>query len=55
MDIEGTSDVFVRAFIDDKSAKTTDTHYRCKTGKPSFNYRLLFDVELPREETILRM
>jgi hypothetical protein len=24
----------------------TDTHWRCKKGKGSWNYRLLFDVEL---------
>jgi hypothetical protein len=29
MDAEGTSDVFVKAFIDDKDKKETDTHYRC--------------------------
>lgn len=29
MDIEGTSDVYVRTFFDDKDDQTTDTHWRC--------------------------
>jgi hypothetical protein len=28
-DVEGTSDIFIRAFFDTKDAKETDTHYRC--------------------------
>ena len=46
-DIEGTSDTFIRAFFDTKDSKETDTHYRCTTGKASFNYRLLFKVNAP--------
>ena len=42
MDVEGTSDVYCRAFFDSNEAKETDTHYRCTNGKASFNYRLLF-------------
>jgi hypothetical protein len=53
MDIEGTSDVYIRAFIDDDNVKTTDTHYRCMNGKPSFSYRMLFDMETPRTEAKL--
>jgi len=29
MDVEGTSDIFVRAWIEDKNKKETDTHWRC--------------------------
>ena len=29
MDVEGTTDMFVRAFFDTKDAKETDTHFRC--------------------------
>jgi Ca2+-dependent lipid-binding protein len=47
MDVEGTSDVYVKAFFDSKHAKETDTHYRCTDGKASFNYRLLFNVQHP--------
>jgi hypothetical protein len=53
MDIEGTSDVYIRAFIDDNNVKTTDTHYRCMNGNPSFSYRMLFDLATPRTETKL--
>jgi len=28
-DAEGTSDVFIKAFIDDKDKKESDCHYRC--------------------------
>ena len=48
-DVEGTSDVFVRAWLsgspDEK--RETDTHWRCTSGSPSFNYRLLFDIKSP--------
>jgi len=49
-DVEGTSDVFIKAFIDDKDKKETDTHYRCQNGKASFNYRLLSTVKAPRSD-----
>ena len=48
-DVEGTSDVFIKAYIDDKDKKTTDTHYRCQTGEASFNWRLLFDLKAPTQ------
>jgi hypothetical protein len=53
MDGEGTSDVYIRAFIDEDNVKTTDTHYRCMDGNPSFSHRMLFDVQTPRDETKL--
>jgi len=46
-DIEGTSDVFVKAWINENDKKETDTHWRCTTGDASFNYRLLFDFKSP--------
>jgi hypothetical protein len=49
MDVEGTSDVYIRAFFDSrKDALETDTHYRCQTGTASFNYRLNYKVTYPR-------
>ena len=48
-DLEGTSDVFVRAWINEKDKRETDTHWRCSDGSPSFNYRLLFDVQAPKK------
>lgn len=50
MDAEGTSDVFFRAYFDSKNALETDCHYRCQTGKASFNYRLLFKEQYPRKD-----
>ena len=29
MDVEGTSDVFVKAYFDNKKPLETDTHFRC--------------------------
>jgi hypothetical protein len=49
-DIEGTSDTFVKAFMDNNDKKETDTHYRCTNKKPSWNYRLLFNVKAPRKD-----
>ena len=46
-DDEGTSDVFIKAIIDDDDQET-DTHWRCTTGKASFNYRILSKVKTPR-------
>ena len=50
MDAEGTSDVFIKAFFDNKKALETDTHYRNQDGKASFNYRLKFNEVFPRKD-----
>lgn len=55
VDAEGCSDVFIKAYIDDKNKKETDTHYRCKNGKASFNYRLVYNVKAPRKSYLLVM
>ena len=49
MDAEGVSDIFIKAYIDDKDKKESDCHYRCGNGKASFNYRLLYNVKAPRK------
>lgn len=49
MDIEGTSDVFIRSYFDSDASKDTDCHYRCKEGLASFNYRLLYNLSLPQQ------
>lgn len=48
-DVEGTSDIFVRAWLNGAPDEKleTDTHWRCTTGEPSFNYRLLFKLKAP--------
>jgi hypothetical protein len=43
---EGMSDLFVKCWPEGCDKQETDTHWRCKKGKASWNYRLLFDVEL---------
>lgn len=56
-DLEGTSDVFVKATFNNE-AKETDTHWRCTTSTASFNYRLLFDFKAPNpkpDASILRL
>jgi hypothetical protein len=43
---EGMSDLFVKCWPEGCDPQETDTHWRCKKGKASWNWRLLFDVEL---------
>ncbi len=43
---EGMSDLFVKAWPEGCDPQETDTHWRCKKGKASWNWRMLFDVEL---------
>ena len=43
---EGMSDLFVKCWPEGCDPQETDTHWRCKKGKASFNWRMLFDVEL---------
>ena len=50
MDMEGTSDVFIKAFFDNANALETDTHFRNQDGKASFNYRLKFTESFPRKD-----
>lgn len=45
-DVEDTSDVFVRAFVDPDKDQHTDTHFRCQNGKASFNWRLVIPLTL---------
>ena len=50
MDFEGTSDTYIRSFIDDKDDHYTDTHWRCQTGKPNWNWRNLIKVQSQRNK-----
>ena len=45
MDWEGTSDIFCRSYFNPDEDITTDTHWRCKTGKGSFNWRHQFLIK----------
>ena len=50
LDIEDTSDIYVMAFIDEKNKGQTDIHYRCSTGKASFNWRMIIPIDIPRDK-----
>ena len=45
-DIEGVSDLYVRAWVDSNHPKETDTHLRCQRGRGSWNWRLKFPVSV---------
>jgi len=51
MDIEGTTDGFVKCFFNPSNAKETDTHFRNQNGECSFNYRLLFKFHPPAKSS----
>lgn len=55
MDFEGTNDAYIKVYIENPDGTLqiceTDTHYRCNNGKPSFNYRLKFNIETPLPDT----
>ena len=48
-DDEGTSDVFISSYVDPKQKQSTDVHYRCQNGTASFNWRMVFNLELPNK------
>lgn len=54
-DVEGTSDIYIRAFLDSEEPQETDVHYRCQTGKGSFNWRMQFDCKFPRKRYYLNL
>lgn len=43
---QNMTDLYVDVWPEGCDKQTTDTHWRCKKGKGSFNWRMLFDVEL---------
>lgn len=53
--MEGTSDIFVRAWVNGCEPKETDTHYRCQTGSGSFNWRLVFPITLPSTINVVNL
>ena len=50
LDIEDTSDIYVLSYIDMKDKHSTDIHYRCQTGRASFNWRNKIPIKLPRNK-----
>ena len=53
MDVEDTSDIYVMAYLDNDKHQSTDIHYRCQTGVGSFNWRMIFDVDMPRDKYLM--
>lgn len=47
MDVEGTTDGFVKTFFEPDKAKETDTHFRNQDGCCSWNYRQLHSIKMP--------
>lgn len=43
---QNMTDLFIKCWPEGCSEQETDTHWRSKKGKASFNWRMLFDVEL---------
>jgi hypothetical protein len=55
MDFEGTSDVYCRTFLDPDEDHFTDTHWRCTTGKASFNWRNLIKIRSQQDQYLLNI
>lgn len=53
-DFTDLSDLFIKCWLQthDEKAQTTDTHWRAKRGKASFNWRMKFDIVLPTDPEI---
>ena len=46
-DYEGTSDIYIKAWVNNMEPKETDTHFRCQNGNGSFNWRMKFPITIP--------
>ena len=55
MDVEGTSDIYVIAYVDQKELQKTDVHYRCQTGAGSFNWRMLLPLKIPIQKPCITL
>lgn len=54
-DIEDTSDMYVRAWVNSAKPKETDTHFRCTNGKGSWNWRMKFSITLPSKINVVNL
>ena len=55
MDVEGTSDIYVLGYIEQKEMQKTDIHFRCQTGIASFNWRMLLPLRIPIQKPVLTL
>ncbi|ETW06932.1 hypothetical protein H310_03043 [Aphanomyces invadans] len=54
-DMNTMNDLFVKVWMEGMKPQTTDTHWRCSTGKGSWNYRLKFVVQMPMKPEFGRL
>lgn len=54
-DVEGTTDMYIVAFIDAAKKQSTDMHFRCQTGRGSFNWRVVLPVSYPTKNSKLQV
>lgn len=52
-DFELTSDHYIRTYVNPDESHYTDTHWRCHTGKGSFNWRNLIKVPTKQQQYLL--
>lgn len=48
---EGMTDMYVAVKFGSERVQTTDIHWRCQTGKGSFNWRCIFPVKIRHKES----
>ena len=51
----GMNDLYARVWLEGQRPAETDTHWRAKGGKGSFNWRFKWDVELPYKFAVLNV
>ncbi|KAF0699652.1 Aste57867_9797 [Aphanomyces stellatus] len=54
-DMNTMNDLFVKVWMEGEKPQTTDVHWRCSTGKGSWNYRLKFIVQMPMKPEFARL
>ncbi|OQS05760.1 dysferlin [Thraustotheca clavata] len=54
-ELSETNDLFVKAWIEGQKAQSTDIHWRCSTGKASWNYRMKFQIQMPMKPEFARL
>lgn len=53
MDVEGVSDLYLVADLNNTEKKETDTHYRAQNGEASWNWRMKFKLMLDESSKVI--